>query len=154
MSRLGRLKRERDRIRQQPENPDQQELLKRLDRLIERLEGHEAAVLAVLEDELKVAKKQAGDDARRADLAALVTSFAALLGYSVNIPANATEDELLRVIGLLHGLAVQQSMQCLGYSPPLSLAAELPLWLVPFPDTPSVSAWRNNQSTPRTNNSL
>lgn len=153
MSHLGRLKRERDRIRQQPESPEQQELLKQLDRLIKRLEGHEAAVLAVLEDEQKAAKK-ARNDARRADLAALVTAFAALVGYSVNIPANATEDELLRMMGLLHGLAVQQSMQCLGYSPPLSLVAEFPLWLAPFPDTPSVSAWRNNQSTPRTNNSL
>lgn len=146
MKDLGRLKRERDRIEQHPDSANKKELLKSLDSLIKRLENREEALLSALEDEWKAEQKRGKSAAQRAILAAFIIAFAATLGYSVNVPIDATEDELLRVISLLHGLAVIQSMQQLGYAPPLTLAVDqLPPWVIPLPEAPSISAWRDAQ---------
>lgn len=149
---LRRLRRERDRIERQlqeapsdPRRHETEDLLRRLDALIRRLESDEVAVRSVLDDECaKAARERAGRE-RRGALVALITALAALLGHSVSVPADASEEELQGVVGLLHGLFVQQLMQDLGYTAPVAfVAGALHPWLCPLPDpAPSLSEWRS-----------
>lgn len=150
--RLGRLKRERDRIKRQlqdapgdPRRQEREELIRRLDALIQRLESDEVAVRSVLDDECaKAARERAGRE-RRGALVALITALAALLGHSVSVPADASEEELQGVAGLLHGLFAQQLMRDLGYTAPIAFVeGALHPWLCPLPDpAPSLGEWRS-----------
>lgn len=155
-TRLRRLKRERDlierEIQEMPESPlkaGKRELLRKLDELIQRLEGDENAIRSVVDEEYKKALREQAGRARRDALVAIVTALAALVGYSVNVPAAATEDELQHVANVLNALFAQQMVQALlEHMPPTTVAdGVLHPWLSPLPLSDasfgSVADWRN-----------